>query len=167
VHPLVAQENARIIFAQACSVSTSDMADYSRPLGHSNASLFASADEMAGTYSPQGDNHEFTPARNTKFTPARNTPAYRPQHSRGVPPANHPRVDTQNMELHYPMPDKTVVWHQAEHPDTIGKRLNYEGDISMEAFPGAAKILSHANPEQFLMPLKVDTTLNHYPLDLG
>jgi hypothetical protein len=135
------------------------MDDYSRPLGHSNASLFASADEMAGTYSPQGDNH--------KFTPTRNTPAYRPQHSRGVPPTNHPRIDTQNMELYYPMPDKAEVWHQAEHPDTIPKRLNYEGDISMESFPGASKILSHANPEQFFMPLKVDTTLNHYPLDLG
>jgi hypothetical protein len=146
----IARKNANFISAQACSVSTSDMDNYSRPLGHSNASLFASADEMAGDYSPQNNNHDFIPARNT--------PASRAQLSGGVPLNSHPRIDTVNMELHYPMPDQAEVWHQAEHPDTIPKVLNYEGDICMETFKGAAKILSHANPEQFLMPLKVNTS---------
>jgi hypothetical protein len=159
VHPLVAQENANFIPAKACSVSTSDMANHSRPLGHSNASLFASADEMAGTYSPQNNNHNFTPARNTY--------AYRAQHSGGVSVPKHPPIDTQNMELNYAMPDKAEVWHQAQHPDTISKVMNYEGDIAMETFPGAAKILSHTNPEQFLVPLKVYTTPNCYSLDVG
>ena len=124
------------------------MEDHSRPLGHSNASLFASADEMAGTYSPQTDGHNIAPVHNS--------PAYRVQRSGGAPLNTQPRIDIQNMELHYPMPDKAEVWHQAEHPDTVHKVLNYEGDISMETFKGAAKIFSHANPEQFLLPLEVN-----------
>lgn len=123
------------------------MDDYSRPVGHTNASLFASADEMAGTYSPQHDNGDFAPPRNT--------PANRVQRTEGALLDSHPRIDTQDMELHYPMPDEAEVWHQAEHPDTIHKVLNYEADVSMETFKGAAKMFSHANPEQFLLPLEV------------
>jgi hypothetical protein len=133
------------------------MNDHSRPLGHSNASLFASADEMAGTYSLQNNNQQVTPARNTY--------AYRAQRSGGASLENHPRIDTQNMEFNYEMPNKAVVWHQAEHPDTIAKVLNYENDIAMETFKGAGQVLSHANPPQFLMPLKVDTSLNCDSLD--
>jgi len=127
------------------------MDEFSRPLGHSNASLFASADEMAGTYSPQNDTHNIAPVRNT--------PVYRAQRGGGAAPNSQPRIDTKNMELHYPMPEKAEVWHQAEHPDTIHKVLNYEGDISMETFRGAAKMFSHANPEQFLLPLEVTRAL--------
>jgi hypothetical protein len=42
-----------------------------------------------------------------------------------------------------------------QHPDTITKVVNYEGDMKMETFKGAAHIFSHANPEQFLMPLNL------------
>jgi hypothetical protein len=135
------------------------MDGYSRPPGHSNASLFASADEMAGTYSPQNNN----PA----FTPANNKPAHRAQHSGGAPLNSHPPIDIENMELNYPMPDKAEVWHQADHPDTITKALNYNGEAMMETFKGAGQILSNANPEQFLMPLKVITTPDCRSLDLG
>jgi hypothetical protein len=153
----IAPKHAGFISARSSYVSTSDMDG--RPPGHSNASLFASADEMAGTNSTQNNNRAFTPARDT--------PAHRAQHSGGAPPYSHPPIDTENMELHYPMPDKAEVWHQAEHPDTITKVVNYEGDMKMETFKGAAQIFSHANPEQFLMPLKVNTIPFCYSLDLG
>lgn len=114
---------------------------------------------MAGTYSPESNNHAFTPVRNTH--------AYRAQHSGGVSLDSHPPIDTQNMEINYPMPDKAEVWQQADHPDTIQKVLNYQGDIAMETFKGAAQMLSHANPSHFLMPLKVNTILAYYSPDIG
>jgi hypothetical protein len=113
-------------------------------LGHSNDSLFASADEMAGNYSPRNDNHEFTPARDT--TPTQLTP-------RGS--SGHRSGHSENMDLNYPMPDEIEIWRQAEHPDSINKLLNITGDVCQETFRGAAKMLSHANPETFEMPLEV------------
>jgi hypothetical protein len=80
---------------------------------------------------------------------------------------SHPPIDIENMELNYPMPDKAEVWHQADHPDTITKALNYNDEAMMETFKGAGQILSNANPEQFLMPLKVITTPDCRSLDLG
>ena len=114
---------------------------------------------MAGTYPPQNDN----PA----VTSAHNKPAHRAQHSGGAHLNSHSPIDTENMELNYPMPDKAEVWHQADHPDTITKAINYNGEVQMETFKGAGQILSHANPEQFLMPLKVDTTPDCCSLGLG
>jgi len=53
------------------------------------------------------------------------------------------------------MPDQIEIWKQTEHPDSINKLLNITGDMCQENFRGAAKMLSHANPETFEMPLKV------------
>ena len=112
--------------------------------GHSNDSLFASADEMAGNYSPQIDNDGFTPAHDT-------TPTQPASHRSN----GHRSGDSQNTDLDYPMPDEVEIWKQAEHPDSINKLLNITGDVCMETFRGAAKMLSHANPETFEMPLEV------------
>jgi hypothetical protein len=111
-------------------------------VGHSNDSLFASADEMAGNYSPHTPNG-FTP---TRYTPTSSTSRWSiAQHL----------VDEDDMALNYPMPDEPEIWKQAEHPDSINKLLNTTGDICQETFKGAAKMLSHANPDTFLMPLEV------------
>jgi hypothetical protein len=115
-------------------------------LGHSNDSLFASADEMAGNYSPHNDNDEATPARDTTPTPTQLTPRRSSGRRSG---------GSENMELNYPMPDEIEIWKQAEHPDSINKLLNITGDACQETFRGAAKMLSHANPETFEMPLEV------------
>lgn len=111
--------------------------------GHSNDSLFASADEMAGNYSPHTDTNAFTPVRDT---PTQSS-SRRSNESR--------TPDNGDLELNYPMPDEPEIWKQAEHPDSINKLLNTTGDICMEAFKGAAKMLSHANPDTFDMPLEV------------
>lgn len=111
--------------------------------GHSNDSLFASADEMAGTYSPQNGNDGFTPVRETSIQPtsSRSNDRY--------------CEDIEDMETNYPMPDEPEIWKQAEHPDSINKLLNITGDVCHETFKGAAKMLSHANPDTFEMPLEV------------
>jgi len=115
--------------------------------GHSNDSLFASADEMAGHYTPRNDNNVFTPSRRNPIQ----TPA-----SRGSNGDRSTRsVDAEDMQLNYPMPDEMEIWRQAEHPDSINKLLNITGDVCQETFRGAAKMLSHANPETFEMPLEV------------
>ena len=115
--------------------------------GHSNDSLFASADEMAGNYMPHNNNHGFTPTRNTSDQPpaSRGNPGHRSIRS----------TDSADMELNYPMPDQMEIWRQAEHPDSINKLLNITGDMCQETFRGAAQMLSHANPETFEMPLEV------------
>lgn len=116
--------------------------------GHSNDSLFASADEMAGNYTPQhNNNHAFTPTRNIPDQPpaSRGNTGHRSIRS----------TDSADMELNYPMPDEMEIWRQAEHPDSINKLLNTTGDMCQETFRGAAQILSHANPETFEMPLEV------------
>ena len=115
--------------------------------GHSNDSLFASADEMAGNYMPHNNNHGFTPTRNTSDQPpaSRGNTGHRSIRS----------TDSADMELNYPMPDQMEIWRQAEHPDSINKLLNITGDMCQETFRGAAQMLSHANPETFEMPLEV------------
>lgn len=118
--------------------------------GHSNDSLFASADEMAGNYTPHNNNHGFTPTHNTRNTPDQ------PPASRGNTGHRSIRsTDSADMELNYPMPDQMEIWRQAEHPDSINKLLNITGDMCQETFRGAAQMLSHANPETFEMPLEV------------
>jgi len=112
--------------------------------GHSNESLFASADEMAGNYSPHNDSDEFTPARDT--TPTQLTPRRSSGYRSG---------GSENIEVDYPMPEEIEIWRQAEHPDSINKLLNVTGDTCMETFRGAAKMLSQVNPETFEMPLEV------------
>jgi hypothetical protein len=112
-------------------------------LGHSNDSLFASADEMAGNYSPHNDNNGFIP---TQYTPTQ---------SSSYTSNDQQSPDAEDMEINYPMPDELEIWKQAEHPDSINKILNMTGDVCMEMFKGAAKMLSHANPETFDMPLEV------------
>ncbi|GAB7327765.1 hypothetical protein MBLNU13_g11576t1 [Cladosporium sp. NU13] len=117
--------------------------------GHSNDSLFASADEMAGHYTPHTNHHGFTPTCNSGNTPS-HQPASRPS-------TGHRSIrstDSDDMELNYPMPDEMEIWRQAEHPDSINKLLNATGDMCQETFRGAAQILSHANPETFEMPLE-------------
>lgn len=116
--------------------------------GHSNDSLFASADEMAGHYTPHHNN-------NRGFMPTRNTPN-QPPASRGSNGHRSIRsTDSEDMELNYPMPDQMEIWRQAEHPDSINKLLNATGDMCQETFRGASQILSHANPDTFEMPLEV------------
>jgi hypothetical protein len=112
-------------------------------LGHSNDSLFASADEMAGDYSPHNDNNGFTPVQ------------YTPTQSSSYTSNDRHSPDAEDLEINYPMPDELEIWKQAEHPDSINKILNMTGDLCMEMFRGAAKMLSHANPETFDMPLEV------------
>jgi hypothetical protein len=112
-------------------------------LGHSNDSLFASADEMAGNYSPHNDNNGFIPTH------------YTPTQSSSYTSNDQQSPDAEDMEINYPMPDELEIWKQAEHPDSINKILNMTGDVCMEMFKGAAKMLSHANPETFDMPLEV------------
>lgn len=118
--------------------------DTSGYFGHSNDSLFASADEMAGNYSPH-----YTDT--TRSTPTQHTPPQPVSHRSND---NHP-PDDDDVELDYPMPDEPEIWKQAEHPDSINKFLNVTGDVCMETFRGAAKMLSHANPDTFDMPLEV------------
>lgn len=153
--------------------------------GHSNDSLFASADEMAGNYTPHNNNHESAPTRDTPthhgFVPTRGTPAHHgfvptrdtPTQPAFTPPRNVPTqtpasrgsnghhpihsIDIEDMELNYPMPDDIEIWRQAEHPDSINKLLNITGDMCQETFRGAAQMLSHANPETFEMPLEVSS----------
>jgi len=115
--------------------------------GHSNDSLFASADEMAGNYTPRNDNNAFTPTRRN--------PAQQPASRESTGHRSTRSVDIQDMELNYPMPDEIEIWRQAEHPDSINKLLNASGDMCQEVFKGAAQMLSHANPETFEMPLEV------------
>jgi hypothetical protein len=143
--------------------------------GHSNDSLFASADEMAGHYTPRNDNNAFTPRNDTNaftphndnnaLTPRNDNNAFTPTHLNTTtqPPTSRGSIghrltrsiDSEDMELNYPMPDEIEIWRQAEHPDSINKLLNVTGDMCQETFRGAAQVLSHANPETFEMPLEV------------
>lgn len=121
-------------------------------MGHSNASLFASADEMAGAYTPRQDNNGFPALYNS---PARSASRDSDDdHTSG----------TGDVELDYPMPGKPEIWKQAEHPDSINKLLNMTGDVCLETFRGAAKMLSHANPDTFLMPLEVSSIPSFFAL---
>lgn len=121
-------------------------------MGHSNASLLASADEMAGNYTPRNDNNGFPILY--KSPPRSVSRDSDDDHSSG----------TGDVELDYPMPEKPEIWQQAEHPDSINKLLNMTGDVCLETFRGAAKMLSHANPDTFLMPLEVSSIPSSYVL---
>lgn len=113
-------------------------------IGHSNDSLFASADEMAGDYSPHADSDGFPPLHDT---PARSTS--HDSNGHGSPSSSA------QVAVAYPMPDNPEIWRQAEHPDSIDKLLNMTGDVCIELFPGAAKMLSHQNPDVYFVPLEV------------
>lgn len=111
---------------------------------HTPDSLFASADEMAGhnnnTYSPQ-------------------TNIVRQNEGDASVTHRDPLVDIEEMELHYPMPDAEELWRQADHPESLTKTMYSEDAAAQEAFGGAAKIFSCANPDTFVMPLEVGSIL--------
>lgn len=108
---------------------------------HTTDSLFASADEMAGH-----TNNNYSPHASVV------------RQNEGDVTHRDPLIDIEEMELHYPMPDREEVWRQAEHPESLTKIMYSEDSAAQEAFNGAAKIFSCANPDTFAMPLEVTTT---------
>lgn len=120
-------------------------------IGHSNDSLLASADEMAGNYSPH------TPGGlNTNLTASNNSSV-----ARNGTSSNGESVDTvgPDQTFNYPIPADTPVWTQAVHPDSIQRLMSMENEASLETFPDSAKIHSHVNPETFQLPVEVRSAL--------
>lgn len=116
-------------------------------VGHSNDSLLASADEMAGDYSPH------TPA--TKTTAVQPTSARHSSTTHNGTSANETSVEVTSTDVSYPMPSEPVIWTQAVHPDSIQRLMSMENEATLETFGEASKVYSHVNPENFMMPLDV------------
>ncbi|KAM0716336.1 hypothetical protein Q7P37_007781 [Cladosporium fusiforme] len=114
-------------------------------VGHSNDSLLASADEMAGDYSPH------TPATNT--TAVQPTSARHSSTTHNGTSANETSVEVTSTDDSYSMPPEPVIWTQAVHPDSIQRLMSMENEATLETFGEASKIYSHVNPENFMMPL--------------
>lgn len=118
--------------------------DHDGHVGHSNDSLLASADEMAGNYSPHTPNNASMPTHLREMSAALDDVL--------VPGSAE---EGEKLMEDYPMPDQPEIWQQAVHPDSFQKFVNEVDDVILETFTGAAKVLSHVNPDYFMMPLKV------------